>query len=179
MDGKTNRLGRRDFLSRASVIGATALLGASLPARAEPPPETRKIRLVHAPAMCLAPQYIAEDLLHAEGFAEVEYVAIRAPSGPYATVWIDAMLMDGAADFTMGGAPGHVSAVDASMDGGSGIVMLGGIHAGCYELFGNSQVRSIRDLKGKTIAVKDFGDDRLFLSSMLAYIGMDPSKDIK
>jgi NitT/TauT family transport system substrate-binding protein len=155
------------------------MLGLNSPARAEPPPETKKIRLVHAPAMCLAPQYIAEELLRAEGFAEVEYVSIRKPSGAYTSVWIDAMLIDGAADFTMGGAPGHVSAVDATMDSSSGIVVLGGLHAGCYELFGNGPVQSIRDLKGRTVAVKDFGDDRLFISSMLAYVGMDPSKDVK
>jgi NitT/TauT family transport system substrate-binding protein len=128
--------------------------------------------------MCLAPQYIAEDLLRAEGFAEVEYVPLRAPSSAYTSVWIDAMLIEGVADFTMAGAPGHLSAVDASMDGSEGLVILGGIHAGCYELFGNSRVQSIRDLKGKTVAVSGNGDDRLFLSSMLAYVGVDPTRDV-
>jgi NitT/TauT family transport system substrate-binding protein len=128
--------------------------------------------------MCLAPQYIAEELLRAEGFDEVEYVPLRPPAGSYPGVWIDAMLMEGVADFTMAGTPGHLSAVDAGMDGSEAIVILGGIHAGCYELFGNSRVQSIRDLKGKSIAVSGNGDDRLFLSSMLAYVGVDPIKDI-
>jgi hypothetical protein len=87
---------RRDFLRGASSLGAAALLGLPAPVSAEPPPETKKIRLVDAASMCLAPQYIAEDLLRAEGFTES----------------------------------------------------------------GN-------------------GDDRLFISSMLAYVGVDPTRDIK
>jgi NitT/TauT family transport system substrate-binding protein len=168
---------RRDFLRGASSLGAAALLGLPAPVSAEPPPETKKIRLLHAPAMCLAPQYIAEDLLRAEGFAEVEYVPVRAPSGAYTRVWLDAMLVEGVADFSMGGTPGHLSAVDASMDANDGLVMLAGIHAGCYELFGNNRVQSIRDLKGKTVAVTQNGDDRLFISSMMAYVGIDPTRD--
>ena len=54
---------RRQFLESTSVLGAASLLGYSRIAAAEPPPETRKIRLVHAPAICFAPQYLAEELL--------------------------------------------------------------------------------------------------------------------
>jgi ABC-type nitrate/sulfonate/bicarbonate transport system substrate-binding protein len=36
---------------------------------------------------------------------------------------------------------------------GHPIVLLGGVHVGCFELFGTEQVRAIRDLKGKTVAV--------------------------
>ena len=46
------------------------------PAAAEPPPETTKIRLVRVPAICLAPEYLAEELLRLEGFTDVEYVEI-------------------------------------------------------------------------------------------------------
>jgi NitT/TauT family transport system substrate-binding protein len=45
---------------------------------AEPSPEIRKIRLVKIPAICLAPQYLAEELLRLEGFSEVEYVEMNA-----------------------------------------------------------------------------------------------------
>ena len=70
------RWDRREFVrSLSALAGAAGLLGYDLRlAAAESLPETPKVRLVHAPAMCLAPQYIAEDLLHAEGFSEVEYV---------------------------------------------------------------------------------------------------------
>jgi len=31
--------------------------------------------------------------------------------------------------------------------------VLAGLHAGCYELFATHRVRTIRDLKGKTISI--------------------------
>jgi NitT/TauT family transport system substrate-binding protein len=50
-------------------------------------------------------------------------------------------------------------------------------------LFGTEQVRTIRDLKGKTVAIPDRGlggsPQYIFLSSMLAYVGLDPGKDIQ
>ena len=59
-----SNLSRRDFLTRASSLAVTGLLGGYAQiAAAEAPPETTKIRLIHSPALCLAPQYIAEDLL--------------------------------------------------------------------------------------------------------------------
>ena len=33
------------------------------------------------------------------------------------------------------------------------LVLLGGIHGGCYELFANERIRALRDLKGKRVAV--------------------------
>ena len=62
--------GRRRFLSTAAALTGSALIGRPCTALAEPPPEVKTVRFVHAPAMCLAPQYLAEDLLRAEGFRE-------------------------------------------------------------------------------------------------------------
>ena len=45
----------------------------------EGPPETTTIRLRRDPAICVAPWYIAEDLLRAEGFTDIRYVP--APAG--------------------------------------------------------------------------------------------------
>ena len=67
-------LSRRTFIANVSALSAAALLGVSRPAAAEPPPEVKKIRLVHAPAICLSPQYLAEELLRLEGFSEIQYV---------------------------------------------------------------------------------------------------------
>jgi NitT/TauT family transport system substrate-binding protein len=65
------------------------------------------------------------------------------------------------------------------VDAGDPIVFLAGGHVGCFELFGSDQVRAIRDLKGKTVAVPELGSPQhVFLSSMTAYVGMDPGKDI-
>jgi hypothetical protein len=65
---------RRTFLGSALALGAGSFFGILRSAAAEPPPETRKIRLLHVPAICFAPQYLAEEFLRIEGFTEVEYV---------------------------------------------------------------------------------------------------------
>jgi NitT/TauT family transport system substrate-binding protein len=70
----TNRFTRRRFVANASALGASSLLGLPRLAAAEPPPETRKVRLFVGPVTCLAPQYVARELLYAEGFGEVQYV---------------------------------------------------------------------------------------------------------
>lgn len=55
------RWGRREFVKGLSALVGSAGLFAydTRPAAAEPPPETSKIRLYHAPTICFAPQYIS------------------------------------------------------------------------------------------------------------------------
>jgi NitT/TauT family transport system substrate-binding protein len=156
---------RRAFLAGSSALGAASLLGLPHTAYAEPPPETRRIRLNGYPATCLAPMYAAEALLQAEGFTEIEYLP------PVSGVAVG----PGKADMDMLA----VGAVVTSIDAGAPVVTLAGMHLGCYELFGTAQVRSIRDLKGKTIAVDGLGAPKhVLLSSMAAYVGLDPRTDI-
>jgi ABC-type nitrate/sulfonate/bicarbonate transport system substrate-binding protein len=58
-------------------------------------------------------------------------------------------------------------------------VILSGLHIGCFELFGNQRIRSVRDLKGKQVAVTRLTSGRhIFLSVMAAHVGLDPRKDI-
>ena len=65
------------------------------------------------------------------------------------------------------------------VDAGVPIMLLGGIHAGCFELFGTERVRAIRDLKGRTVAVPGLTSPHyIFLASMAAYVGVDPKRDI-
>ena len=72
-------MNRRRFLRTAATAGAAAWLGHRAPvAAAEAPLETTRIRLFQNPGICVAPQYIAEDLLKAEGFSDVEYVGVDA-----------------------------------------------------------------------------------------------------
>jgi homoserine acetyltransferase/ABC-type nitrate/sulfonate/bicarbonate transport system substrate-binding protein len=62
------------------------------------------------------------------------------------------------------------------MDADKPVVVLAGIHGGCFEVFANERIRSVRDLKGRTVAVTYLGGgDHILLSSMLAYVGMNPS----
>jgi NitT/TauT family transport system substrate-binding protein len=64
-------------------------------------------------------------------------------------------------------------------EAGDPLVLLAGLHAGCYELFATNQVRTIRSLQGKTVSLSALGSGRhVFLASMLAYVGLDPRKDI-
>jgi NitT/TauT family transport system substrate-binding protein len=65
------------------------------------------------------------------------------------------------------------------LDAGDPITVLGGVHPGCFELFGTDRVRVIRDLKGKTVAITELGQPaHVFLSGMLAHVGLDPKKDV-
>ena len=159
---------RRELLAGTSMLGAATLLGLPRTTAAESPPEIQKIRLVHTPAICLAPQYLAEDLLRMEGFSEVEYVDIPTPTGV-------GLLGAGRADVTMGAAPDVVAALDK----GQGVLSLAGIHAGCYELFAHGRIAAIKDLKDKSVVVTgDDATERIFISSIVAYVGVNP-RDIR
>src|SRR5262249_25570428 len=155
---------RRRFVHALNLALATGVLG-SWPERvdAEEPPETTRIRLVGGTGICVAPQWVAEDLLRAEGFKEIEFV----PS----TWGVPAAkaVGSGAVDVTMNFVAPSLMRVDA----GDPIVLLAGVHVGCFELFGTERVRSIRDLKGKTVAVQALeSSQHIFLASMAAYVGL-------
>ncbi|MBM2806281.1 MAG: hypothetical protein HW419_4174 [Deltaproteobacteria bacterium] len=160
---------RRDFLNALTIAGATGLLGIrSETLAAEPPPETTRIRLSSIPGVCVAPQYVADELLRGEGFTDVQYVKLQSAD-------IYKAFASGDVDVSMAYAPPFIIQIDA----GEPIVLLGGVHAGCYELFGTDQVRAIRDLKGKAVAIPGQGSPHhIFLASMAAYVGIDPRKDI-
>jgi NitT/TauT family transport system substrate-binding protein len=162
---------RREFLQTAALAGAGALFGAPSESRAaEPPPETTRIRLYKFPGICLAPQYVAEDLLRAEGFTDVQYVEF-----PEGGVGVYQRLGSGAVDITQW----FVAPFVVELDRGLPILFLAGIHVGCLELFGSDRIRTIRDLKGKTIAVPWRGPGpETFIATMLANVGLDPRKDI-
>jgi len=157
-------------MRRASSLAVGCCLGArQLIAGAEQTLETTKIRLIHAPSICVAPQYLAEQFMRIDGFNDVQYLPMGSRNGPYA-------IADGRADIGMWDAPGLIPHLDL----GNSMVILAGVHAGCYELFANKSVRAVRDLKGKTIAIQYFGNgDHILVSSMLAYVGIDPQRDVE
>ncbi|HXV84246.1 MAG TPA: twin-arginine translocation signal domain-containing protein, partial [Candidatus Binatia bacterium] len=71
---------RREFLSAAALAGTGALLGLTSDAlAAEPPLETTKLKLDYRPSICVAPQYVAEEFLRAEGFTDVQYIKMSRP----------------------------------------------------------------------------------------------------
>jgi NitT/TauT family transport system substrate-binding protein len=65
------------------------------------------------------------------------------------------------------------------IDAGKPLVVLAGVQPGCFELFGTERIRSVRDLKGKTVAVEGFtASAYTFIASMMTYVGLDPRKDV-
>jgi NitT/TauT family transport system substrate-binding protein len=112
---------------------------------------------------------MSQELLRAEGFSDIQYV----PSGPGAALY--EQLVSGEIDLMLDPAWSAVRQIDA----GRPLVLLGGIHVGCFELIGNERVRTIRDLKGKVVVVPRLGSvPHLIITSMASYVGLDPHKDI-
>jgi NitT/TauT family transport system substrate-binding protein len=163
-------MSRREFLSTLSLAGAAGLLGLRpKPVAAEPPPETTKLRLVQSTSACQAPLYVAEELFRTEGFSNVAYVKQQG-TGIYKS------LASGEVDISVTFVAPFILEVDA----GEPIVLLGGAHVGCLELVGTDRVRSLRDLKGKTVAVTALGaPGHVFLVSMLIYVGLNPRQDVR
>jgi NitT/TauT family transport system substrate-binding protein len=171
MNGNLTRQGwsRREVLGGMAAGGATAMLGlASRPALAEPPPETTRIRIHDSPIACFAPTYVAGELLKLEGFTDVQYIKTPLNEGPSEAMRLSKV------DFIMNDPPAHLIGIDE----GARITLLGGIHTGCWELFGNESVKSLRDLKGKKVAAPQKSSREAFVAAMVASVGLDPDKDI-
>jgi NitT/TauT family transport system substrate-binding protein len=167
---------RRRFLATLSSAGAAGLIGSSdslaqgltQELTQEPPPETTTIRLTKIPGICIAPQYVAEELLKSEGFTDVQYVDV-------ANTDIYPAFASNTVDISMAFVAPFVVQLDANVP----IVLLGGVHVGCFELFGQEGVKTVRDLKGKVVAVPSLGSSHhVFVASMAAHVGLDPNKDI-
>ena len=120
-------------------------------------------------SVCQSPLFLAQDLLRAEGFAELDYVKKPGPK------WIGPAVASGEADLAM-----HFAApVLLQIEAGDPIVVLAGAHVGCFELFGTDRIRAIRDLKGGTVAVPEMGSGPdLYLATLLAHVGLDPHSDV-
>ncbi len=168
-------MSRRDFLKVAGAMGLSTagmtLLEACgvLPAapNTEEKLETTTIKLAQT-VLCIAPQYVAEAALKSEGFTDVQYVKMT-------TGLIVKSLVSGDIDMSM-----HFSAPSIiQIDAGMPIIFLAGVHVGCWKLFGSTQIQTIPDLKGKSVAITELGgSEHVFLSVIAAYVGLDPNKHI-
>ncbi len=164
------RQNRRHFLAALSAAGAAGVFGARRALAAEGPPETTTIRLAYTTGICFAPLDVAEELLRAEGFTDVQYVKA---AGGFST---PQMMAKGEVDF----GASFAGAVLYHLDAGLPLTALGGLHVGCYELFAHEPVRSIRDLKGRRVGVQTLASSgHLYLSIMAKHVGLDPKHDIE
>jgi NitT/TauT family transport system substrate-binding protein len=146
------------------AAGAVALRAPSIFAATDTL-ETTSVRLVNDGSICIAPLFAAEELLRAEGFTDIRYIEFPAAMQEHAVA-------RGELDFS-------VSFLNAirEIDTGAPIKILGGVHIGCFELFVNESVRTITDLKGKTVGL---GSSPLSLLTLMALqVGLDPAKDIR
>lgn len=161
---------RREALRRLSAASCAGLFGlGARPAAAEPPPETPTIVVNDVPVLCFAPQHVAEAFLRMEGFTDVRYPGYKG------AISENNALEEGKLDITAGLVTNFIAGIDA----GAPLVVLAGLHAGCLEAFANDRVPSLRDIGGKKVAITARGDHmHLFLSSVAAYIGLDPTRDI-
>jgi NitT/TauT family transport system substrate-binding protein len=157
---------RRRVLSALAIAGAAGLIHAPRVMAAEERLETTSVRLGKSGSICIAPEYVAEELLRAEGFTDIRYLDVEHGQ---ATAF-------GKVDF----ASFFASSAVIGADGEAPFTVLTGLHAGCFELFGNDRIHSIADLKGKRVGVPALGGSpwHAFLSVMAAQVGLDPGKDI-
>ena len=161
---------RREFVKAfGGLAGGAALLSFDPRAAvAEPPPETTRLRIHENPLICIAPQIIAQELLYAEGFTDVQYVNYPKDI----QLWPPADLLAGQVDMTFSFTPTDIQFVDK----GEPVAILAAAHNGCVEVVANDRVRSTRDLKGKTVGIDT--DTKVFISMFAAYVGLDPERDI-
>ncbi len=161
---------RRRFLTTLLLVGASGLVRTPRALAAEGALETTIVRVLKFPGICVAPQYVAEELLRAEGFTDIRYV----DAGP--SLEFSAKVGRGEVDFTLDFAAQLVGTIDA----GGAVTVLGGVHGGCWELFAKDEIRSVADLKGKTIGIETARENpRAFLVAMAAHVGLDPKQDIQ
>jgi NitT/TauT family transport system substrate-binding protein len=163
---------RREIVRLMGAAGVAGLAGLRMQsAYADAPAETKRIRIALSPAgSCWAPQLIAQDLLRAEGFTDLQYVPPVKGRPVYASV--------AAGDIDMSMA--FIAPFVVEADTGGQVVMLAGIHPGCIELYGSERVRKVRDLKGKSVSTtQEGGPGQAFIAAMLAHVGLDPRRDVK
>jgi NitT/TauT family transport system substrate-binding protein len=162
-------LSRRALLTGLSVAATANVLGLHPEgAAAEPSPETTTVKLLQFTSACQGPIHAAEELLLAEGFTSVQYVKTGLPT-------LYKSLASGEIHFALYFAADLVTRIES----GDPIVALAGLHVGCFQLFGGASVRTIRDLKGKTVSTPGpASTPQIYIASMAAYVGVDPRKDI-
>ena len=159
--------GRRHFLAALAATGAAGLIGPRNSSAGDERLETTSVRLAKITGTCIAPQYLAEELLRQEGFTDVRYILFEAGLGQSKAI------ARGEVDFSLNFAAPLVIPIDA----GEPISIIGGVHTGCFELFGRERIRSIADLKGKTVGVQGLGaSPHVFLAAMAAHVGLDPDE---
>jgi NitT/TauT family transport system substrate-binding protein len=174
-DRETKGWSRRKFLGSLAMASAGVALGLrpeQADASREPPPETTRLRIRKADPACWAPMYVAEPLLREEGFTDIQYVSGQSQDETAK------LAREGAIDLS----PSFSAVLMFSLEQQQPpLKIISGLHVGCYALVGSERIRSVRDLKGKTVWVGSFKNSgpHIFFSTIVAYVGLDPRTDIQ
>ena len=147
-----SRQSRRGFLATLWSASAASLVCAQTTFAQEAPPETTTIRLAKIPGICIAPQYVGEELLRKRRFQQHQYVEL--------SVDVYGGFTAGTIDISMAFIAPYIIQLDAGLP----LVLLGGVHAGCFELSGTERIRAVGDIKGKMVAIPEL--DRQTKSSL-------------
>jgi NitT/TauT family transport system substrate-binding protein len=151
---------RRQFLATLSLASAAGFVRAPPSLAAEGAIETGTVRIPWGPAICIAPQYVGEGLLRAEGFTDIRFV-----KGSMSDMF--EMIRRGEVDFGM---TEPIMLLRAIVDGAP-MVVLAGVHGGCYELFAQQGLHRVSELKGKPVAT----DNPWLFDLIAAQVGLDPA----
>lgn len=171
--GYISGLNRREFLSKTLLAGTAMYLGLGNDlgfAAIEPPPETTKLRIRQWKPACWAPIHVAEPLLREEGFTDIQY-----PDGPGPKSI--GMYERDEIDLSPAFAPLDMVNIEKF---NSPMTFLAGLHVGCYALVGSEKIKSVRDIKGKTVwtgSVEDNGP-QIFFKTIVSYVGLNPDTDV-
>src|SRR5215471_15047763 len=123
--------------------------------------DTTTVRLANDGGICFSPG-IAEEMLRAEGFSDVRYVDMTGGPRTFASAGVD-FKTSAAWD------------VAVRIDDAEPVVVLGGVHIGCFEFFAREGIHNIADLKGKSVG----SVWTRLVALMAAHVGLDPVNDIR
>jgi NitT/TauT family transport system substrate-binding protein len=157
---------RRGFLGGIAAAGAAGVIRTSRAEAADGPLETTTVRF-HKGALCnYSSFYIAEEMLRAEGFTEIQHI----DGDGYGLV------VRGEVDFS----PAYANHAVRAIDAGEPLMLLAGVMVGCFELFAREGIDSVAELKGKSIGAGAAGSDSQELLTLItAQVGLDSMKDVQ
>ncbi|WP_441241764.1 ABC transporter substrate-binding protein [Tardiphaga sp. 768_D3_N2_1] len=135
----------------------------------------RKLKLSwNAGAVCLAPLPVAID----HGFFQKQNLDVELVNYSGSTDQLLEAIATGKSDAGLGMALRWLKPLEQGFD----VKIVAGTHGGCLRALApvKSEVKSVADFKGKTIAVGDMaGPDKNFFSIQLAKAGLNPDKDVE
>ncbi|MCU4178310.1 ABC transporter substrate-binding protein [Bosea sp. BH3] len=171
-------LDRRTLLRGAALGGLALPLGALAAGQSRAQPAAGKLTKIkfatNSVAPCLSPVYLAKDKgLYEKYGLDVELIDFGGP-----TENLLEALATGKADAGVGMALRWLKALEAGFD----VKITAGSHGGCSRLVAleSTNLRTLADLKGKTIGITDLNSPgKHFFSILLHKEGLDPVRDVE